>query len=60
VKPGTRILHSRADDVVPFSDSVELISMSHLPETALVEVGQDHRLATPEPLAALLAAVQGE
>jgi pimeloyl-ACP methyl ester carboxylesterase len=60
VKPGTRILHSRADDVVPFSDSVELISMSHLPETALVEVGQDHRLASPEPLAALLAAVQGD
>lgn len=60
VKPGTQVLHSRADDVVPFSDSVELISMSHLPETALIEVGQDHRLATPEPLAALLAAVQGE
>ena len=59
VKPGTRILHSRADDVVPFADSVELISMSQLPETALIEVGQDHRLATPEPLAALLAAVQG-
>ena len=59
VKPGTRILHSRADDVVPFADSVELISMSQLAETALIKVGQDHRLATPEPLAALLAAVQG-
>ena len=59
VKPGTRILHSRADDVVPFADSFELISMSHLPETAMIEVGQDHRLATPEPLAALLAAVNG-
>ena len=59
VKPGTRVLHSRADDVVPFIDSVELISMSHLPETALIEVGQDHRLATPEPLKALLKAVQG-
>lgn len=60
VKHSTRILHSRADDVVPFADSVELISMSQLPETALVEVGQDHRLATPEPLAALLTAVQGD
>jgi fermentation-respiration switch protein FrsA (DUF1100 family) len=59
VKPGTRILHSRADDVVPFADSLELISMSRLPEPALIAVGQDHRLATPEPLAALLAAVQG-
>ena len=59
VKPSTVIIHSRADDVVPFADSVELISMSQLAETALIEVGQDHRLATPEPLAALLAAVQG-
>lgn len=59
VKPGTQIIHSRADDVVPFADSVELISMSRLPETALIEVGQDHRLADPEPLAALLRAVEG-
>jgi fermentation-respiration switch protein FrsA (DUF1100 family) len=58
VKPGTQILHSRADDVVPFSDSVELISMSHLPKTALIEVGQDHRLADIEPLEALLRAVE--
>ena len=60
VKPETVIIHSRADDVVPFADSLELISMSRLPEPALIAVGQDHRLATPEPLAALLAAVQGE
>jgi len=26
VKPGTTILHSRADDVVPFQDSVDLLS----------------------------------
>jgi hypothetical protein len=31
VKPGTLILHSRADDVVPFKDSVELLSKSSLP-----------------------------
>jgi len=59
VKAGTQILHSRADDVVPFVDSVELISMSHLPETALIEVGKDHRLADLEPLEALLWAVEG-
>jgi hypothetical protein len=60
VKPGTRILHSRTDDVVPFSDSVELVSTSGLPESALIEVGHDHRLADPEPLAALLGAVEGD
>ena len=59
VKPGTLILHSRADDVVPFSDSVELLSKSGLPESALIEVGRDHRLADQEPLEALLRAVEG-
>ena len=58
VKPGTRILHSPADDVVPFSDSVELRKNSRLPDTALIEVGRDHRLADPEPLEALLRAVE--
>jgi len=54
------ILHSRADDVVPFQDSAELITNSRLPETALIEVGRDHRLADPEPLEALLRAVEGQ
>ena len=31
VKPGTTILHSRADDVVPFADSEELIRNSGPP-----------------------------
>src|SRR5437868_3625057 len=39
VKPGTVILHSRADDVIPFADSEELVRASGLPATALVEVG---------------------
>jgi hypothetical protein len=56
VKPGTVILHSRADDVVPFADSEELVRTSGLPATALIEVGSDHRLADPEPLAKLLEA----
>ena len=34
VKPGTVILHSRADDVVPFADSEELVRNSGLPATA--------------------------
>ena len=58
VKAGTQVLHSRADDVVPFEDSVDLISISGLPNSALIEVGQDHRLADPEPLEALLRAVE--
>ena len=59
VKPGTVILHSRADDVVPFADSEELVRFSGLPASVLVEVGTDHRLADPEPLAAMLSACEG-
>jgi hypothetical protein len=58
VKPNTVILHSRADDVVPFADSEELVSNSGLPATALIEVGNDHRLADPEPLKAMLKACE--
>jgi alpha-beta hydrolase superfamily lysophospholipase len=56
VKPGTVILHSNADDVLPIADSRELVRASGLPESALVVVGDDHRLADPEPLAAMLEA----
>ena len=49
---------SEADDVVPFADSIELLSKSGLPESALIDVGWDHRLADPEPLEALLRAVE--
>lgn len=59
VKPGTIVLHSRADDVIPFVDSVELIRNSGLPATALIEVGGDHRLADPESLRAMLTACGG-
>src|SRR5262245_59767905 len=56
VKPGTVILHSRADDVVPFADSEALLRNSGLPASALIEVGTDHRLADPGPLAAMVEA----
>ena len=56
VKPATVILHSKADDVVPYADSEELVRKSGLPASALIEVGNDHRLADPEPLAAMLRA----
>ena len=58
VKPNTIILHSRADDVVPFADSVELVENSGLPPEAVIEVGSDHRLADPEPLARMMEACE--
>lgn len=36
VKPGTVILHSRADDVIPFADTEELVKSSGLPASALM------------------------
>jgi hypothetical protein len=56
VRPDTVILHSRADDVIPFADSEELVRNSGLPEYTLVEVGADHRLADPESLEMMLEA----
>lgn len=58
VKKNTTILHSRADDVVSFADSEELVRNSSLPASALIEVGNDHRLADPEPLARMLEACE--
>ena len=58
VKVGTVILHSRADDVIPFADSEELVRNSGLSSSALIEVGTDHRLADPESLEAMLKACQ--
>jgi hypothetical protein len=54
VKPGTVILHSRADDVVPFAVSEDLVRNSGLPASSLTQTGSDHRLADPESLASLL------
>jgi hypothetical protein len=58
VKPGTVILHSRADDVILIADSEELLRNSGLPDSALIVVGTEHRLADPESLAAMLEAVE--
>jgi hypothetical protein len=54
-KPGTVILHSRGDDVVPFADSEELARSSG---ATLIEIGTDHRLADPVPLEAMLRACE--
>jgi hypothetical protein len=51
----TTVLHSRADDVIPYADSDELVRNS---EAILIEVGTDHRLANLEPLVAMLRACE--
>jgi hypothetical protein len=58
VKPGTLVLHSRVDEVIPFADSLELLRNGGLPESLLIVVGHDHRLADPESLQAMLAAAE--
>jgi hypothetical protein len=56
VKPGTVILHSRADGVISFAYSEELVRNSGLPAYTLIEVGSDHRLADSESLETMLEA----
>ena len=60
VKPGTVILHSGADEVVPFLDSVELVRNSGLPSESLIVVGHEHRLADPESLKVMVEACERE
>jgi hypothetical protein len=57
VRPGTVILHSRADDVIPFADSEALANKCG---ATLIEIGNDQRLADPEPLAAMVNAAKGD
>jgi len=45
IRANSTILHSRADDVIPFADSEKLVTNSDLPAYTLVETGSDHRLA---------------
>lgn len=56
VKRGTIILHSRNDEIIPFEESQELLRSSDAPESALIETGNDHRLADPDSLKAMLDA----
>ena len=55
-KPRTVVIHSREDEIVTFDASEELVANSEL--ATLVEIGTDHRLSTPGPLAAMLDAVR--
>jgi alpha-beta hydrolase superfamily lysophospholipase len=58
VKRATVILHSNDDDVVPIAHSEELIRNSDLPESALIVVGTDHRLADQASLEKMLEACE--
>ena len=53
-KPATFILHSTDDEVIPFSESEELVARSGLSSEALLEVGSDHRLADEGSLSVML------
>jgi hypothetical protein len=59
VKSSTVILHSPADRMIPFAHSQTLVRNSGLPESALIVVGHDHRLADPASLKAMLETVAG-
>ncbi len=56
----TTILHSRADETVPFADSEELVANSGLPTESLIEIGFEHRLADEESLGMMVKAVEGQ
>jgi hypothetical protein len=58
MKPSIVILHLRADNMVPFADFEEIVRNA-LPTSALIEVGNDHRLADLEPLKTMLRACEG-
>jgi hypothetical protein len=51
-------LHSGADDVVPFADSIELVQNCGLPSESLIASGHEHRLADPESLRAMVEACE--
>ena len=53
---GTVILHSRADDIVDYSSSEDLITAA-AGKAALLEVGTDHRMNAPEVLDTVLKAI---
>ena len=54
LKTNSVLLHSRNDEVIPYSESEELVKASGLPPETLIEVGIDHRLADEEPLSVML------
>ena len=45
--------------MVPFEESLELLKSSGLPQSALIEVGTEHRLADDESLETMVKACEG-
>jgi hypothetical protein len=58
IKPGTVILHSEHDEVIPIKDSRELVRSSGLPDSALVVVGADHNMIDEDAFRALIDAIE--
>ena len=58
VKSNTIVLHSRQDQVIPFSESEELCANSGLSPDSIIEVGFEHRLADEQSLRAMLRACE--
>ncbi len=58
VQPGTVILHSQHDDVVPIDGSRELLRRSGLLEESLVVVGANHKMTDEAAFGALLEAIE--
>lgn len=57
VRRDTRVLHGIKDDVVPLGDSIALEERNRLPPENLLPLNDDHRLASPLALEALLHTV---
>jgi predicted esterase YcpF (UPF0227 family) len=55
IDASTIILHCEEDDLVDYSDSVELKNKFH---AALITIGQNHRMSDPDSLACLLDLVK--
>ncbi|MEZ6048747.1 MAG: CPXCG motif-containing cysteine-rich protein [Planctomycetaceae bacterium] len=58
LKPNSMILHCPDDNVVPFTDSEELVAQSGLSPETLIAVGKDHSLTDDESLAVLVWACE--
>ena len=57
-KPGTLILHSELDEVVPIEGSRELVRQSGLPEDHLVLAGENHKMTDEAAFAALVGLIE--
>ena len=58
VKENSIILHSENDEVIPYQESEELVKNSFPVIPTLIPVGESHRLAEPDSLLAMGAAIE--